>query len=74
VYAEARLGQRVERGAELELRAVSAEHLHARLALGAAAVERDEPVAAPQAQHVAEVVRLALVERQRCTGQFAVDE
>ena len=42
-------------------------------ALDAAAVEHDELIAALEAKHVAEIVRLALVERQAVAIELALD-
>jgi hypothetical protein len=47
---------------------------HARAAFRSTAVERDELVAALEAQNVPEVVRLALVEQQTLPRELAVYE
>ena len=43
------------------------------IAFSASAVEHDEPIAALQAQHVAEVMCLALVEREARAIELALD-
>src|SRR5690606_9528738 len=71
---ERRFRQRLERLAELELRAATAERAHYRDPLGAAAVERNETIAVAEPQHVSQVMRFALAERQAFAAELALEE